>query len=332
MLRLMLDAHPNILIPPEAHFIKNLYSTYGRKKSWSLKDKERFIDDLQLDHKVKFWRLDYGQLRKALLKLPQNTGFRQVCDTVYSCYSSPFPKKEIEFFGDKAPNNSLYLDLLLKLYPDAIFIHLVRDYRDVIEAFLMVNFESHVVSSLAYRWNMYNEPFLRYQRQFPDKFYLVRYEDLVANPEKEMSQLLSRLNLSFSSDMLRFHETAKEIKSHLKDDESHFFKSLDEPINTTKVGRWRTALNEKQIRTAEHICGKLGQKLGYEPEFVKHPKPHQLKYLAGFALAHAFPTMDRLLFHFPLWVKKSCLVIYNKFIGNILQPLLSTKTNQEEGT
>jgi hypothetical protein len=122
LLRLMLDAHPNIAIPPETHFIPALADPGVNESSC-----EEFFRIVTSSPRWADFHLDKALFRSALEKLnpfSQSDGLR----CFYSMYADRFGKR---CWGDKTPSYSLHMTLIQSLMPEARFIHLIRDGRDV---------------------------------------------------------------------------------------------------------------------------------------------------------------------------------------------------------
>jgi len=270
LLRCLLDAHPEINIPLECAFIIHLYSKYGKTTSWDEQKILSFYHDLNQYPKFHFWTVDKEKLKKDLLQCVGINSYSQICKVVYMNFKSFFPKTEIKLLGDKNPSYSFHTKKLLQLFPEARFIHITRDYRDNIISIINAKFETKIFSSLAYRWKFSNQQVLKQKKRTPDKFFTLRYEDLVAQPEFYMREICDFLGIGFNPEMIDYHAKLDEMrKIYPQDLINRHHKSLFQPINTDKIYAWKKLLTEKQIRVCDTVVGPFAEKMGYERKYKR---------------------------------------------------------------
>jgi len=272
LLRTLFDAHPNVLIPPEWPMLLLLHIQFGKIKNWDSEKLQEFYEALFNPMRIKYWsirnwpEIDMVKLHAKIMQCEGEYSLETLIKVVYCHFNSFFDKKEILFFGDKNPATSIYTDLLAKIFPTAKFIHLVRDYRDNISSMLGVDFEMPNVALLAYRWKYLYKGIEKSAQKFPERFYTIRYEDFVANPELHFSHLCSFLGIPHNAEILKFYTHKAEIEnSYPPEIINRYFSSLMQPIDTRKVGIYKEKLNSKQVYTAELVAGKIGKLAGYKP-------------------------------------------------------------------
>ena len=131
LLRLMLNNHPNIVIPPECGFIEWLYPKY---KNWDILDDnskvKSFLKDLAKTKKFETWHLDLEFISKYLSKYNPST-YQELCGLVYYSFGVENRKTDIIRWGDKNNYYITRLDVISQIYPNAQYILMVRDGRDV---------------------------------------------------------------------------------------------------------------------------------------------------------------------------------------------------------
>ena len=125
-------------------------------------------------------------------------------------------------FGDKTPRYVTRLNRIGGAIPEARFIHVIRDGRDValsLNRRLVELRDSRPVpmGRLARRWRrrILNA---RANRRVADRYIEVRYEDLVADTEPALLRVCEFIELDFDSGMLRYHETAAERMAEMDRD------------------------------------------------------------------------------------------------------------------
>jgi hypothetical protein len=110
-------------------------------------------------------------------------------------------------FADKNPGNSPIIGYLDKLYPNCQVIHIVRNPRDVI-ASSRIKFGKAKGAFYGGRWVVHVRSAESDGAKLGgDRFRTIRYEDLVADPEKVMKDLIAWLGEPWSDEVLQFGRT-----------------------------------------------------------------------------------------------------------------------------
>ena len=268
LLRTLFDAHPNVATPVECAFIINMSRKYGKLKFWSREDLLSFYEDVQKHIKFDTWDIDLEKLKRDLLTFEGEVSFQTICKLVHFDYTSLFPKEEIKWIGDKNPVYATYTPLLLELFPEAKFLHLVRDPRDNIISLKNVDFEGPFTALLAYRWQHSARKLFHIKNKYPDQFYTIRYEDLVSDPKKYYREMCDFLSLPYYDHVFEFYKKQDEVMKKFEMEKvMKYHRSLFFPINTKKVGLWKTELPDIDIRITEFVAGRWTKKYGYERKY-----------------------------------------------------------------
>ncbi|MCL4256798.1 MAG: sulfotransferase, partial [Anaerolineae bacterium] len=269
LLQNILDANENVLMPIESRLIIYLKQKYFKKEKWTKSDILTFIEDIYLDKEFKkYWKIKKGLLREQFLSIPiKKINFNLLCKIIYLNYESPYKKSQIELLGDKNPTYSIFVKDLLEVFPDAKFIHLIRDYRDnVLSNVNVIKTESIPIA--AHGWVAYNQEIEKVKEKNPTQFLTIKYEDLVISPDEIAKKICNFLTLDYHPEMLQFNKVI-EKKLESKTFEStkemtDFHPNLIKPINTNQIKKWETAFTKKEVQLIEFIAGDFGKKYGYE--------------------------------------------------------------------
>ncbi len=282
----MFDAHPNVIIPWECQFIVNLYPKYGRIKRWSEEKLLDFYQDLLGTWQFKFWNIKHEKLKKDLLSVNRSISYADLCKKVHLTYQSLYPKEKIEMIGDKNPGYSIYIDKLKKIYPEARFIFINRDYRDNYYSICKVDFELPIVSLVVYKWKHFFKKALQAREKYPGSVYLLNYEDLAAHPREKFAEVCSFLGLDFREDALHFHNKREESMRQLKTERSRrHHQSLFKPVNTGRIGLWERELSEQETCKADYVAGKYARLAGYKRKYHRAPLSIRLQAFPGILYA-----------------------------------------------
>ncbi|MCF8232712.1 MAG: sulfotransferase [Bacteroidales bacterium] len=283
MLRTLFDRHPNVVIPLESPFMLRYYWKYRNVKVWTREKILDFYNDIADENEPEYlnirkWTVDLQQLREDLLALEGNTSYTELCKVVNASYESLFPKQEIKLVGDKNPVYSNRAEYLLKMFPDAKFIHMVRDYRDYLQSMLRAGFVKGITPIIAHRWRKSLKLNFKLQRKYPDQFYFVRYEDFVEEPEKYFQKMCDFLEIPYEEQIFDFHNYKEKFLEHYGVEDLELYHSkLFRPISNKNVGDWREQLNKEQVIVAEAVTGKTAEKAGYPRAYKKIPVSIRLK-------------------------------------------------------
>lgn len=150
-------------------------------------------------------------------------------------------------------------------FPEAKFVYLVRDPRDVVSSIVRGGVHEQNVYNAAIKWrdeqkimlNAFLDPELK------DRFFMLTYEDLLQDPETLIKRLMAFLQIKFEEKQLSFY-TDKNVLEHSQ--KSEFWKNLSQPINQENSGKYKKVLSNKQVNLIESVCWSEMKVLGYQPE------------------------------------------------------------------
>jgi hypothetical protein len=262
LLQTFLDTNPSIVGPPESEFIVLLYSRFGKIRKWSEKDIYNFIEELYKEPWItKIWRIDRKLLTDMLISIKDVADYASICKVIYYCMRRD--KENILWISDKNPMYVIFINTLLKIFPEAKFIHLIRDPRDNVNSHLN-SFKVKNVRFLSMRWLYYNIFLNEVKMRVPGKFHTLLYESMVENPELEMKKICAFLNIPFSGEMVKntFPERLKSFTGQklIHDRVLDIHANLLKPVNTSNIGKWRTEMSRERIEIVESITGAFAAK------------------------------------------------------------------------
>ncbi len=165
-------------------------------------------------------------------------------------------------FADKTPRNVLHIDLLAGAFPDARFVHLVRDGRDVVPSMLgLAYFPDRFPEAVLYWADRVRQGRQAGRRLGPERYIEVRYEDLVADAPAVLAGLCEFLDLSDDPAMLRYHERADEVVAAVKETAHH--QGLWQPPTAGRRS-WRASMSRRDVARFEALAGSALDDFGYE--------------------------------------------------------------------
>lgn len=265
LLRSMLNAHPELAIPRESHFLIDLAanrSTYEGAEGLRLSP---FISRLRNDPWLSVWDLrpevmEGGVAAAAPRDLPS------AIRALYETYARAHGKK---LYGDKTPSYVMHMTTLSGLFPEARFVHLIRDGRDVALSFLEARFGPTTVEEAALHWRQRVARGRAGGRRIgPARYRELRYEDLVAEPEASLREVCRFLDLPFRGEMLQYQNRMDDFSRGAALPQHHA--NLSRPPTSTRS--WRREMSSSQVSRFELLAGKELESAGY-PLSGKRPSP-----------------------------------------------------------
>ena len=267
LLQLFFDAHPNIQMPSECMFVAQLYAPFGFIQHWDSNVVDSFISALSKTYLFTNKKFNIPNITKELQEHIDRMNYVTACKIVIKNFNSVYPKKEIMLLGDKNPYYSEVFEGVVHIIKDAKYILLIRDPRDNHISLFNARF---ITPSITYNTIMWKKAIVSIEKfgSFnPDRFYILKYEDLVRDPETYLREICRFLSIPFAPEMQLYLNYKKEFTNVIFISDEYLQKyhtSILEPVNTDKIGQWKKRLSRKKIKTAERIAGKYLDKYGYE--------------------------------------------------------------------
>lgn len=211
--------------------------------------------------------------REDVLQLLRQKGKPLRCEDVFGAYLRAYAEqRRRKRWGLKTPTNEFYAESIFRAFPKASLLHVIRDPRDVVVSMMKTKFVRRVELSMNPRyfatngvlawWKMSAEVALENQRRFPNRYHVVKYEDITADTTETVASLCKVCGLEYSSDMLAMngHPGWSGSNSQIDSDtqEGNCVKHFGK--------RYPTYLEPHQIAFIEDVIGEYMEKYGYKHE------------------------------------------------------------------
>jgi len=269
LLRMMLDAHPDLTIPPETHFVPDLIdacradgatpdSALAAMKAHREWDDFDFSDADALGWLRDNYGLDPGEAVR---------GF-------YRAYAARQGKSR---WGEKTPRYVGQMRKIEKALPEARFVHVIRDGRDVALSVLDRTVRDIDAAHVGGRWKKKIE---KARRMAPNlrHYTEIRYEDLITDTEATLRKVCEFIELDWDPAMLEYHERsadrlgemARALPAEGRAQDLTVERRLathamtTKPPDTDRVSRWKRQMPEDDRQAFEAIAGDMLADLGYE--------------------------------------------------------------------
>ncbi len=237
LFRLILDAHPRISISEETGFMGALAAAkqipnWTRGRDW-------------------YQRLGFSEQEF-------DARLREFYAGMFERHARSQGKQR---WGEKTPFHSRHIRQMAEVFPDAVFVGIVRHPAAVVHS-LVEKFHYDVADAVAY-WRSTNTEILRRGLELADdRFALLRYEDLVEHPKETLSELFDFLDEPWSDNLLR-HNDVQAARGTPRI--SAGSTRTRDPINTDLAHRWADELDDAARGLLESSAGPLARFFGYDP-------------------------------------------------------------------
>jgi len=206
--------------------------------------------------------LDAAQLSARILNECRNGGdfIRVVMDAVAL-------SQQAQRWAVYDPDNVLHVERVKRDIPNALFVHIIRDGRDIALSLKKMNgfaplpwdrnpTASLVATSLYWEWMVHKGR--AHGRKFPTDYIEIRYEDLIINPNETLGKLGGFLDHDLDYDRIQRAGLGRlsETNSSFREEEAK------ETINP--LGRWKGRLAHSAVAAIEATVGECLQENGYE--------------------------------------------------------------------
>ncbi len=269
LLRMMLDAHPELTIPPETHFVPDLIDACNAAgatpqsalaamkahREWNDFD---FSDEEALGWLAAIDGLDAGEAVRSF----------------YRAYAARQGKPR---WGEKTPRYVGQMRKIERALPEARFVHVIRDGRDVALSVLDRTVRDIDAAHVGGRWKKKIE---KARRMGPKLAYYteVRYEDLIADTEPVLRRVCEFIELPWDDAMLSYHERSADRLGEMARALPAEGRAQDltverrmathamttKPPDTDRISRWKRQMPEADRQAFEAIAGDMLADLGYE--------------------------------------------------------------------
>lgn len=260
-LRLRLNASPDFYAPYPLHIVDfmPLLELYG-----DLSDDNHYFQlitdviGLQSGLMVK-WpdvTLDPVDIFNAIKDEP-----RSIHRIVWEMLFETGRKNNASVVMDKSLDSIHYVDELMELFPEMLFLNVVRDPRAQVSSMNKAIIHDFHALLNTRTWLRAYEKAKELEKKHPEKVLTIRFEDFIDNESVIISQISEFFNIRFSEDMLDIKNSAdaQSISTRSALWESNY----STPIKAN-VDKFRKQLSNEEIEIIETLAGEYMDYYGYE--------------------------------------------------------------------
>jgi len=261
LLNRLLNEHSQLFLPTEQTFLPDLIIKF-RLYNWILwRDLSKILAG-ELVLETNTWEnFRYQEVFKKIVSAKgTDRHMVKVIDFIFRSFETQLGCSK-KYWGDTTHLNLRYTKEIYGAFPNAKFIYLVRDGRDVVASYKegagieeYMHLKDHI--EVAKNWE---NAFSTYKwLSSKTEVHQVKYEDLVSNPSAVMARVFKFLRVG--------NESVKDFQKNIPD--HSFYKeayhvNLKKPISDSSVGKWQSILTHEEMTEITPIIQKPMEDLGY---------------------------------------------------------------------
>jgi Sulfotransferase family len=261
LLRTMLQAGPEVAIPRETRFVL---------ETW--RERRRFGDLRDADNRRRLarWIFTREETEAHRLGLEADDAVERLVASrpalgsmLTTCFVMFAEKHEKPRWGDKRPLYAARMSAIWDLFPNAHFIHVVRDPRACVASLRTLGWFEGEIAPMAALWEHSVKSVAGWRsRLAPDQLLDVKYEELVLDAQRTLRRVAEFAGLRADDDaveqMLRYQEVEeKRSRRH--------HSNLTQPLDASRVSGWKKTLEPREIAFIEQATRPLMERWSYEP-------------------------------------------------------------------
>jgi len=258
--RSILNAHPDLTAP---HPLETAYPwrSTAPPAELSASARRRLIRDILLNKNYSYQPLvetldiTSVQCRVETAEVPS---YLTVQEALYDeCVDSTDARRWVS----KDPGQWHCLDEILEYYDDPQFVYLVRDARDTALSFKNSNVGQYHPYLSAERWREEQRAGRHLLEAHEDRVHLLRYRDLLQDPETEVEEVCSFLDIPFEERMLYYYDTNAAQQGA---EQSATWENLSIPIQSDNYAKFHDGLTGEEIKIVEAVAGEELTAFGFD--------------------------------------------------------------------
>ncbi len=176
------------------------------------------------------------------------------------------------YLSEKTPTNIKVAKQLLEVFPESVYINMIRDGRDVLASYLEVSkrYRSEnrktdiTLKNITGVWM--DSVKLWDDISILPNAYSIRYEDLITEPETTLTKLMNALNLDLEMQQLSPESVSAESVNMQANQGTAFYSKgmMMQPFDPSKIGSWKRRLSAYDKLYSNLVMSNQLSRLGYD--------------------------------------------------------------------
>lgn len=257
MLASMLGTCESCCATPESDFFLDFI--YNRLKNpTNSVSRNELLRFLEKNYRFKQWQVDIDELNE-LPEFITLSNFNLVIETIVKLYTGTrFKKVQGEFIRiDHTPSTIKNFDIQNNLFPNSKFVFIIRDPRAVFASVKSLDWGANTALKLSDVWIEYVATLHALNEIYPERVYVIKYEEIVLDPTLHLKKLCSFLELKYHDAIINgggFILPKYTTSQH---------KLVGSNPVKDRIDKWKDLLSSEEIRMIEAKCGLIMKAFGY---------------------------------------------------------------------
>lgn len=247
LLQQVLNAHSQIAIAPETNFMKKFWRKRRLYKNLSNdQNYHKLISDIVKKPVFAEMELDADNFRQAALSITRDYS------SLFNLLLEQFAElKKTSIVGEKTPDHLQYIKTIYKFFPSALFIHIVRDPRAVVNSCRQVPWSSGNVIDDTRIWHRNMILIDNLPTHIKSSIMTINYEKLVLESELILKKVCNFIGVEFEVQMLNFHTRNNNL---VNVDREPWKVNIRESFNPKLITKWQSELSPSMIFDIEAVA------------------------------------------------------------------------------
>lgn len=262
LLRSILNTHSEISAP---HPLETAYPWQNLADPASLSEaqRRRLIRDVLINKRYSYHPMTVPVDPDRVADRVETDATPTFCSIQSAIYQEICRAEDTSLWSTKYPGLWDCLEDAFEYYDDLRVVYLVRDPRDVVLSFKTSNIDLYHPYFSAQRWQEEQERGIELLENHEESVHVIRYENLLQEPEGAVEAVCSFLDLPFEEAMLYYYETED---AQAASDSSELFENVGVPIKSDNYDKYRDRLPDEEVTLTEYFTREELEQFGYELE------------------------------------------------------------------
>ncbi len=259
LLSMMMGAHPELAVPLSVTGLWYIYAEELHRYNdlESSDDLRTLVSDLLKEERIGLWDVEISE--DEILQELQPASFSAVVRRFHEIYAA---KKGKPNWGNLDIATLDEMDCANSWFPEARFLHIVRDGRDVALSHETMPYGAGNTLECAEHWTQRIHANLKMGSMLhADRYHVIRYEDLVTKTEETLREICRFAGLSYSESMLSYMTM---VEDKIPSDKRWLWPALAKRPDPAKAFRWKNNMSRPKRLVFESVAAPMLRRLGYE--------------------------------------------------------------------
>lgn len=262
MLGAILAGSPEVIAVPASDFKVPILK---RKLELNSSTVREILDEVNSNPRFKLWEMPIKAVSEEEMFQSRSPNTPDIFTWLFQEYAKFKGKTGSGVLLDRTPNNVTCVQLLLEAFPEAKFLHLVRDGRGVAASVLPLDWGPVTIQAAAELWLKRLSFGLAVELAHPSRVMRVKYEDILSSPDTTIKKICDWTGIPFEQKMITC--SGLQVPNYTKN--AH--KLIGKGIVSGRATAWKKSLTPDQIREFEYWTLDMLPLLDYELEYPDAP-------------------------------------------------------------